>query len=128
MCIVDRIYNPTCNHSTYHLLMACSRPKVSHAQSEFEYCTQPTYRTQFSSSEFSCIVCKKGGAGIVAADASAKAGKENAKAELKFTSSSYKGGDRKENVKGDMTAERLGWVLVDGKEVGNETAGKGNSI
>ncbi|KAI9874618.1 MAG: hypothetical protein M1830_009547 [Pleopsidium flavum] len=77
MCIVDRINHPKCGHTTYHLLMACCRPKTPHRQSEFEYCTEATYRNPYPSSEYSCIVCKRGPS---AETVKPVAGKENVKA------------------------------------------------
>jgi len=79
MCIVDRIHHPTCNHTTYHLLMSCSRPKTPNLLSEFEFCAQPTYRPLISSTEFSCVVCIKTKATNMMV-AGAPAGKENVKA------------------------------------------------
>lgn len=76
MCIVDRIHHPPCNHTTYHLLMSCSRPKTPNQLSEFEFCAQPTYRPPISSTEFSCVVCMQTKARNLMAAGSA-AGKEN---------------------------------------------------
>lgn len=80
MCIVDRIHHPTCNHTTNHLLMSCSRPKTPNQFSEFEFCAQPTYRAPISSADFSCAVCVKTKARALKA-AGGAVGKENVKAD-----------------------------------------------
>lgn len=62
MCVVDQVHNPTCNHTTSHLLMACNQqPKIRHANSEFKYCANPTYRSVFTSEGYTCIICRNMG-------------------------------------------------------------------